>query len=110
VDTERARALVEAERNRVALLLAETLEAVKDDEQEQNLAIATSDAAEPLTAEGVEAAVVTAFRTRLAALDRAEARLDAGTYGLSLLSGAAIPDDRLEADPAAETTVGEGTR
>jgi RNA polymerase-binding transcription factor len=43
----------------------------------------------------------------LAAVERAEARLAAGTYGLSVESGAPIPDGRLEALPTAERTVEE---
>jgi len=42
-----------------------------------------------------------------AALERAEARLAAGTYGLSTESGEPIPDERLEALPTAELTVEE---
>ena len=42
-------------------------------------------------------------RDELAALDRAAARLAAGTYGQCLTCGSAIPDVRLEALPAAET-------
>ena len=38
---------------------------------------------------------------------RAEQRLDNGTYGRSVRSGLPIPDERLEADPAAELTVEE---
>jgi hypothetical protein len=41
------------------------------------------------------------------ALQRAEARLAAGSYGRSVRSGQAIPDERLEADPLAELTVQE---
>ena len=44
---------------------------------------------------------------QLAALERAEARLAAGTYGLSTESGEPIPDERLEALPTAELTVEE---
>jgi DnaK suppressor protein len=33
--------------------------------------------------------------------------LDDGTYGRSIRSGREIPDERLEADPAAELTVDE---
>jgi hypothetical protein len=36
-----------------------------------------------------------------------EARLAAGTYGASVLSGRPIPDERLEAFPLAELTVDE---
>jgi hypothetical protein len=41
------------------------------------------------------------------ALERVEARLAAGTYGASVLSGRPIPDERLEAFPLAELTVDE---
>jgi DnaK suppressor protein len=44
---------------------------------------------------------------RLAAIGRAEERLAAGTYGLSVLSGEPIPDGRLEIEPWAELTVAE---
>lgn len=47
------------------------------------------------------------FHTQLAAVERAEARLAAGTYGLSVESGEPIPDTRLEALPTAERTVEE---
>jgi DnaK suppressor protein len=47
------------------------------------------------------------LRGQLAALERAEARLENGTYGLSIRSGAPIPEARLEARPTAELTVEE---
>jgi DnaK suppressor protein len=50
------------------------------------------------------------LNARLAAVERAEERLAAGTYGLSTLSGEPIPDERLEAQPAAELTVAEEER
>jgi RNA polymerase-binding transcription factor len=46
----------------------------------------------------------------LAAVERAEARLEAGTYGRSIESGDTIPDARLEARPTAERTVEEEDR
>lgn len=46
----------------------------------------------------------------LAALERAEERLRAGRYGLSVESGKPIPDGRLEALPTAERTVEEEER
>ena len=46
----------------------------------------------------------------LAALERAEARLGAGTYGFSVESGEPIPDARLEALPTAERTIDEERR
>jgi DnaK suppressor protein len=47
---------------------------------------------------------------QLAALVRAEERLAAGTYGLSIESGEPIPDERLEALPSAELTLAEQER
>ena len=47
------------------------------------------------------------LREQLAALERAEARLAAGTYGLSVESGMQIPEERLESLPTAERTVQE---
>jgi len=50
------------------------------------------------------------LRAELAAVERAEARLKAGKYGLSIESGEPIPDARLEARPTAERTVEEEDR
>jgi DnaK suppressor protein len=50
------------------------------------------------------------LKARLAAVERAEERLAAGTYGLSIQSGEPIPDERLEAFPTAEHTVEESER
>lgn len=47
------------------------------------------------------------LREQLGAVERAEARLAAGTYGLSVESGTPIPDERLEAIPTAERTAQE---
>ena len=65
------------------------------------------DSAEPLTTEGTDDSVRVELEERLAAIERAERRLEAGTYGYSVRSGQPIPDDRLEADPTAELTVEE---
>ena len=50
------------------------------------------------------------YEEQVAALERAEARLADGTYGLSVESGEPIPDERLEAYPLAERTVEEEER
>jgi DnaK suppressor protein len=47
------------------------------------------------------------LEAQLAAVERAEERLAAGTYGLSVESGEPIPDERLEIHPTAELTVEE---
>ena len=46
----------------------------------------------------------------LQAVERAEKRLQNGTYGVSVVSGEPIPDERLEAYPLAERTVEEQRR
>jgi DnaK suppressor protein len=107
MDESRARALLRAERAEVATLLRETEEAVRVEEQAPDSAVDYEDAALPLT-EGAESeAIAEQLRERLGAIDRALARLEAGTYGRSVLSGQPIPDARLEANPAAELTVEE---
>ena len=50
------------------------------------------------------------LREELAALERAERRLEEGNYGRSVDSGDPIPDARLEAVPYAERTAEEQTR
>jgi len=107
MDNERARELLKAERARVEDLLSRTDPEVR---AEGEAAGETGDWADPavnLTAEGVDQAVVDSLKERLAAIERAERRLEEGTYGRSVRSGAPIPDERLEADPAAELTVEE---
>jgi DnaK suppressor protein len=111
MDDQRARELIQAERANLRQLLAEKAAAATSDRDaadERGADIA--DAAEPLTTEGTDDAIRAGIEDRLAALDRAEQRLDAGTYGRSVRSGRPIPDERLEADPAAELTVDEAAQ
>lgn len=107
MDESRARALLRAERAEVATLLRETEEAVQVDEQAPDSPTDSADEGLTLTEEATDEAVAEQLRDRLGAIDRALARLEAGTYGRSVLSGKPIPDQRLEADPAAELTVEE---
>ena len=67
----------------------------------------TDDDHEHLGDAELDAGLVERYRDDLAAVERAEARLEAGTYGLSIQSGQAIPDARLEVEPTAELTVEE---
>jgi DnaK suppressor protein len=107
MDPDHARARLLAERAEVADLLADTESAGQQDRAAGQETGDIADAAQPLTAEGMDDAVADSLRDRLAALDRALRRLDDGSYGRSVRSGLPIPDDRLEADPAAELTVEE---
>jgi DnaK suppressor protein len=58
----------------------------------------------------VDEALAATLRDELASVIRAETRIAQGTFGLSVESGARIPDDRLEAEPLAERTVEEQSR
>jgi DnaK suppressor protein len=104
VDPDRARELLAAERARVERALAgrghEDDGEPGDDEDPGNLA---SD----LYADELDEGLRDDLLAQLAAVGRAEARLDEGTFGLSVASGEPIPDERLEALPTAELTVEE---
>jgi DnaK suppressor protein len=106
MDKARARALLDEERRR----LDELSRAVSRDHDD---AVAGSspedpaDGADRRLAEETTEALGERLRDRWGALERAEARLAAGTYGASVLSGRPIPDERLEAFPLAELTVDE---
>ena len=107
MDEEQVRARLRAERAEVRGLLSDTEAAGQQDRESEDDTGDIADPAQSLTAEGVDDAIAASLRDRLAALDRAEQRLDAGTYGRSVRSGEPIPAERLEADPAAELTVEE---
>jgi DnaK suppressor protein len=68
------------------------------------------DEASDLYEEELRAGRIDDLREELRAVERAERRLAAGTYGLSVESGLPIPDERLEARPTAERTVEEEAR
>lgn len=108
MNEDQARVRLRTERAEVQSLLKDTEAAGQADratEDEEGGDIA--DPAQALTAQMEDDAIAASLRDRLAALDRAEQRLDNGTYGRSIRSGLPIPDERLEADPAAELTVEE---
>jgi DnaK suppressor protein len=107
VDNERAELLLSAERARVEGLLDSVKGDGQSDRSAANQQGDMSDSSELLVSEGTDDAVANALELRLAAIERAEQRLAAGTYGQSTVSGEMIPDERLEADPAAELTVAE---
>ncbi len=107
MDDEKAKELLAAERRRVERLLTDKTEEREADRVAADQDGDMFDSAEPLTEQGTDDSVALELRQRLEAIGRAEQRLSAGTYGRSVRSGAPIPDDRLEADPAAELTVDE---
>jgi DnaK suppressor protein len=104
MDPDRARELLRAERLRIerALVVTEHQDDAEeaDDQDPGNLAA-------DLAQEELDAGRRTDLEQQLAAVERAEARLEAGTYGVSVESGEPIPDERLEIQPTAELTVEE---
>lgn len=107
METARAKTLLDAERRRVQTLIDQLGTRGEDDRTAANQSGDMFDSAQPLIEEGTDQAVLAELRDRLSALDRAEDRLRAGSFGLSVRSGRPIPDERLEVDPAAELTVEE---
>jgi len=104
VEPERARQLLAAERERIEQAIAglgEADGAIAEPSEPGELG------SEDLYQSEFDAGLAEDLATRLAALERAEERLAAGVYGLSVASGEPIPDERLEALPTAELTVEE---
>jgi len=104
VDDERARELLQAERQRIERALAGRR---RDDETEEDYEVDPGDTASDLFQDELDEGLEDDLREQLAAVERAEERLTAGTYGLSIQSGEPIPDARLEALPAVELTTDE---
>src|ERR1017187_10296457 len=105
MDPQRARELLAGERARIERALAALtgegpLEAT--DRREPG-----DEDSEDLYQDEFDAGRTEDLRRDLAALERAEQRLEAGKYGLSVESGEPIPDGRLQALPTAELTVEE---
>jgi DnaK suppressor protein len=107
MDEDRARELLHAARAEAQRSLNYTERAGQEDRAAGNETGDIADPAQSLTAEGMDDAIAASLRDRLDALDRAEQRLGNGIFGRSIRSGLQIPDERLEADPAAELTIEE---
>jgi DnaK suppressor protein len=107
MDPERARELLSTERERILRTLTrlghQDKSRLADDE-------GPADVASDLYQDELDEGFADELRERLAAVQRAEGRLAAGTYGLSIESGQPIPDERLEAIPTAERTAEEEAR
>jgi RNA polymerase-binding transcription factor len=107
MDPERAHALLSAERERIARALARL---GHTDTGEPIGVQSPGNQASDLYQDELDAGLADDLREQLAAVERAEARLAAGTYGISIESGKPIPDERLEAIPTAERTAEEEAR
>jgi len=104
MDAARAKELLASERARIERALSRL------GRQESGELSDDSDAADRATdlyQDELDEGLSNDLRDELAAVERAEARLANGTYGVSVESGKPIPDDRLEARPTAELTIEE---
>jgi RNA polymerase-binding transcription factor len=107
MDPERASELLARERARIEQALA----LQREDPLESSDRVEPGDAdSEDLYQDEFDEGRAEDLRGDLEAVERAEARLADGTYGLSVESGEPIPDERLEAVPTAERTVEEQAR
>jgi len=104
MDADRARELLAAERQRIERELAGL---GREEGEPQDEDVDEGDQATDLYQDELAESRQNDLRDQLAAVERAEERLAAGTYGLSVESGQPISDERLEARPTAELTVEE---
>ena len=102
MDPDRARQLLERERARIERAIADLDPGPAGDRDGPGEA-----GSEDLYQKEFDAGRAADLREQLESLERAEARLAAGTYGLSVETGVPIPDERLESRPTAERTVEE---
>ena len=108
MDPERAGQLLAQERMRIEQAIA-SLDRETPEEGDERKEPGDQDS-EGLYQDEFDAGRARDLAQQLAAVERAEARLAAGTYGLSVRSGVPIPDERLKASPTAELTVEEQDR
>jgi RNA polymerase-binding transcription factor len=103
MDAEDAKALLARERERIEQAMAGAGERQASAAEREPGDLGSED----LYQSEFDAGLTEDLAAQLASLERAEARLAAGTYGLSIESGEPIPDARLEALPTAERTLEE---
>jgi DnaK suppressor protein len=102
----RARELLAAARARIEAALSAAEGGREADDGPRDAADDAADLFDEELGEGI----AERLREELAAIERAEKRLEEGKYGLSVESGKPIPDGRLEAIPWAERTADEQQR
>ena len=104
MDPERARELLAQERERIERALRGLRHTETGEEADE---FDPANLGSDLYQDELDEGRADDLREDLGAVERAEARLAAGTYGLSIESGKPIPDERLEALPTAERTAEE---
>jgi DnaK suppressor protein len=102
MDAEHARQRLAEERSRIERELeGHGREEASDDPKD------SGDQANELEQTDTDNALRADLRQTLDAIEKAEARVEDGSYGVSVISGDPIPDERLEALPWADRNVGE---
>jgi DnaK suppressor protein len=107
MDADRAHELLALKRARIERALPELSEPERDEDVDP---IEAGDAGPEMVDNELDEGLAERMRDELEAIERAEARLREGTYGISVESGEPIPDARLEAIPWAERTTAEQER
>ena len=110
MDAQRARELLDRERNRIEQELSSLRSPRGGDGELSNVDQHTADAGSELFEAERDRSMIERLQGELEAVERAERRLQEGTYGVSVESGEPIPDGRLEAVPWAERTAQEQSR
>jgi RNA polymerase-binding transcription factor len=109
LDSDRARELLKREHERVDNELA-GLRTGRGEGELSKVDQHNADAGSEMFDAELDQSMIERLQQELGAIERAEKRLEDGTYGLSVESGEPIPDARLEAMPFAERTASEQAR
>jgi DnaK suppressor protein len=110
IDEAHARQLLRRERERIESSLANLERLRRSELDEIDTATDLIDDGALIEEGQVDEAIAVQLRAELEAVERAEKRLEDGTYGFSVESGEPIPAERLEAIPWAERTTEEQGR
>jgi DnaK suppressor protein len=107
IDEPRARELLKRERERIESSLADQERVRRSELDDIDTETNLVDDGGLIEEEEVDNALRVQLRGELEALERAEQRLEEGSYGFSVETGNPIPAERLEAVPWAERTAEE---
>ncbi|HEY8638146.1 MAG TPA: TraR/DksA C4-type zinc finger protein [Solirubrobacteraceae bacterium] len=111
MDDARASELLRADRERIERALAAIQSGhTRGDDEDERVDQHLADQATELYDKSFDQGHAEELRAQLTAVERAEKRLEEGTFGRSIDSGEPIPDARLEIVPTAERTVEEQGR
>src|SRR3954452_10677118 len=101
MDADKAQARLAEEKARIQRELEEHMSRAADEPED------SGDQANELEQASTDSALREDLEQTLEAIEKAEARLQEGKYGVSVVSGDPIPDERLEVIPWADRNVGE---